>query len=201
MALTLALMVLAASACAPPPQGESTDPRLKPTYGDDGRLTQLTFDRDGNGQIDTWGYMDGRRVVRVERDENGDGKVDRWDYHRAPAGCVGADCGNAAPSPLDAPDKTLERIERASRDGRQEEKVSRWEFFADGIRVRAEEDTNADGKVDKWETYTNGTLTLIALDTQHRGTPDRRVVYDADGTFLRLEADPSGSGTFTPITQ
>lgn len=59
-----------------------------------------------------------------------------------------------------------------------------------------EEDTDANGKVDKWETYADGALTLMALDTQGRGTPDRRLVYGADGSLDRIEADPTGSGTF-----
>ena len=39
----------------------------------------------------------------------------------------------------------------------------------------------------------------MAIDTQHLGTPDRRMVYGPDGAFLRIEADPTHSGTFTPV--
>ena len=59
---------------------------VKSEYDQSGRLTRLTYDRNGDGKIDTWGYMDGSRVVRVEVDEDGDGKVDRWEYHKDPSG-------------------------------------------------------------------------------------------------------------------
>jgi len=60
-------------------------------YDQTGRLTRLTYDRDHDGKIDTWGFMDGARVVRVEVDENGDGKVDRWEYHKeVPADSTGS---------------------------------------------------------------------------------------------------------------
>ena len=78
-------------------------------------------------------------------------------------------------------------------------KVSRKEFFDKGALARIEEDTDGDGRVDKWETYTDGSLSVLALDTQGRGTPDRRLVYRPDGSLDHIEADPTGSGTFTPL--
>jgi hypothetical protein len=202
MAAALAV-VLAATACekatlqeAPPDkpamQVKRTD-RLEPQYDQAGKLEKLQYDRNGDGKVDTWGYMDGARVVRVEVDENGDSRVDRWEYHRA------TDAGTAAPSPqtaLAGPDRTVERIERSTRfDGT----VSRREFFDNGTLTRIEEDTDANGAVDKWETYADGTLSLLALDTSGRGTPDRRLVYRADGNLDRIEEDPTGSGSFRPL--
>jgi hypothetical protein len=171
-------------------QPRGTD-RLQPQYDAGGKLQKLEYDRNGDGKVDTWGYMDGTRVVRVEVDENGDGTVDRWEFHRADAPA------SATPgAPPVGVDKTVEHIERATKhDG----KVSRWDYFTDGALVRVEEDTNGDGKVDKWETYVNGSLSVMALDTQGRGTPDRRLVYGPDGSFDHMEADPTGSGTFSPI--
>jgi hypothetical protein len=40
----------------------------------------------------------------------------------------------------------------------------------------------------KWETYDGGRLAIVAFDTLHRGTPDRRLVYAADGS-TRMEFD------------
>jgi hypothetical protein len=64
---------------------------LMPEYDSAGKLTKLSYDRDHDGTLETWGYMDGARIVRVEVDENGDGTVDRCDYHSA----------DAAPAPLE----------------------------------------------------------------------------------------------------
>jgi hypothetical protein len=196
-----ALLAAAAVACtqpqAAPPERRPAAPagtdRLKPTYDDTGKLQKLQYDRNNDGTIDTWGYMDGTRVVKVEVDENGDGIVDRWEFHRS-----AADSGAAGTSPVAAVsvDRSVERIERATRfDG----KVSRREFFDDGTLTKTEEDTDGDGRIDKWETYVAGGLSVMALDTQGRGTPDRRLVYKADGSLDHIEADPNNTGTFTPL--
>ena len=183
-------VAVAGTACRPGARRSRLgDEHLQPKYDAGGRLQALEYDRNDDGKVDTWGYMDGSRVVRVEVDENGDGTVDRWEYHR--------EAGSSRPVPGPAGvDKTVERIERATKfDG----KVSRWEFFTDGVLARVEEDTDADGKVDKWETYTDGALTLMALDTSGRGTPDRRLVYGADGSLDHVEADAAGSGAFDTL--
>jgi hypothetical protein len=166
---------------------------VKSEYNASGRLTRLTYDRNGDGKIDTWGYMDGSRVVRVEVDENGDGQIDRWEYHTDPKGSTGSTGSNA-----DAGDVTVERIDRATKfDG----KISRREYFEHGALARIEEDTDGDGKIDKWETYSGGTLATLAIDTKARGTPDRRLIYKPDGTLSRIETDPSGTGTWRPLPQ
>ena len=171
-----------------PAEAQKPNAGLQPEYDKTGRLTKLAYDRNGDGKMETWGYMDGARVVRVEVDENADGAVDRWEYH-----------SENAPTPLEnaGADQTIERIERATRfDG----KVSRRERFERGQLVSVEEDTDGNGSIDKWETYANGTLTLMALDTSGRGKPDRRLVY-RDGNFDHIEADPTGSGEFKAVAQ
>ncbi len=176
--VSLPVVLALTTACSIPAPARND---ITPEYSSDGRLTRLSYDRNGDGKVETLGYMDGARVVRVEVDEDGDGKVDKWEYHAATAS---------------TPDMTVERIERATRhDG----KITRREFFALGAITRVEEDTDADGLFDKWETYEHGSLRAISLDTRHLGTPDRRMLYGADGTFLRLETDESGSGHFPPL--
>ncbi len=195
------LLAAGSIACTQPPADGPTGSKvvapkgtdqLKPEYDASGKLQKLEYDRDKDGKVDTWGYMDGARVVRVEVDENGDGKVDRWEHHRA-----GTEAGSAAPAATAAGVHTsVERIERATKfDGT----VSRREFFESGALTNIEEDTDGNGKVDKWETYTDGSLAVMALDTAGRGTPDRRLVYRPDGTMDHIEADPNGTGTFTPL--
>jgi len=185
----LILGLSAACGSASGPAAEAKE-RIQAQYDQSGKLTHLTYDRNGDGKVDTWGFMDGTRVVRVDIDEDGDGKPDTWEYHT-----------EAAPAPGSASvgvDKTVERIERATHfDGR----VNRREFFEAGALTRVEEDTDDDGKIDKWETYANGALTMMALDTQGRGTPDRRFVYNADGSLSRIEADADGTGNFRPLSQ
>ena len=189
-ALAAALSCFGACAATPAVRDD-----IAPEYDPTGRLTRLSYDRDGDGKIDTWGVMDGARVIRVESDEDGNGSVDRWEYHHT-VGSSGASA--AAPGPggaVAAPDQTIERVDRATRhDG----KVSRWEYFSAGALVRVEEDTDADGAVDKWEVYDNGSLSVLSLDTHGRGAPDRRFVYASDGALLRIEGETTGAGSLGP---
>src|ERR1700752_259632 len=114
-------LALTAGACRQPQAQTVRNERVQPTFDKDtGRLTRLEADSNGDGEVDTWGYMDGMRVVRVEVDENGDGTVDRWEFHKQ---------GLAGQRVQGSVDKTIERIDRATRfDG----KVSRWEYFDNG---------------------------------------------------------------------
>lgn len=162
---------------AAPPAGAQG--RITPAYDQaTGRLTRLAYDANDNGKDDTWASMDGARLTTLEADENEDGRIDRWEYYPAGAG---------------GPRQTPERIERSTRfDG----KVSRREFFENGVMTRVEEDTDGNGALDKWETYAGGALAVLALDTSGRGRPDRRLIYRPDGSLDRIEADPSGTGRF-----
>jgi hypothetical protein len=209
--ILLALVVVGFVACGrAPAQPAAAAAKVVPTYDTStGVLTKLEADSDHDGLIDTWGYMEGTRVVRVEVDENGDRVVDRWEYHKGPAGPAGpaGQVGQVgqAPKPVtlrrggvESPDKTIDRIERATRrDG----VVSRWEYFEKGMLVRVEEDKNGDGRIDKWETYNDGSLATLAIDTAHRGKADRRLIYRPNGTLERIEIDPAGSGTFQRLSE
>ena len=195
------LLAACATACRQAPPPAAAPAKIKPTYDSStGTLKELAADSDGDGVVDTWGYMDGTRVVRVEVDENGDRVVDRWEFHRAPAGPVGP-VGQVPRAVelrrggVESPDKTIERIERATRrDG----VVSRWEYFENGFLVRVEEDKNGDGKIDKWETYSDGSLATMAIDTTHRGKPDRRLMYRPDGTSIGSRSTRPDRDYFSP---
>lgn len=190
VAAPVGLASLLVCACQQQPARSTETTRIQSEYDPAGKLTRLAYDRNGDGKVETWGYMDGSRVVRVEVDEDGDGRVDLWEYHRAGTPAAG-------PSVEGGVDKSVERIERATRrDG----KISRWERFEDGLLMRVEEDTDANGAIDKWETYKDGSLVAMALDTSGRGTPDRRLIYRPDGSLDHLESDPTGSGAFKTIT-
>jgi hypothetical protein len=157
--------------------------RVEPSYDQaTGKLTRLAYDANNDGKHDTWAFMDGARLTKLEADENQDGRIDRWEFYPA----------NATKGAKQPP----ERIERSTRfDGR----ISRREFFENGVMVRVEEDTDGDGKTDKWETYADGALVMLALDTQGRGKPDRRLVYNTNGALERIEADATGSGHFEVV--
>ena len=59
---------------------------------------------------------------------------------------------------------------------------------------------NADGRVDKWDRYQGEVLREVAFDTTFTsGRPNRRVMYDAGGRFVAVEADPEGDGSFVRV--
>lgn len=178
----LALLCFVAGCRAPVAQDGQR--RIEPEYDEaTGRLTRLAYDANNNGKHDTWAFMDGAKLIRLEADENEDGKIDRWEHY-------------PAPDPAGGLKQPPERIERATRfDGQ----VSRRELFEAGVLARIEEDTDGNGAIDKWETYAAGTLVTLALDTKGSGKPDRRLIYRADGSLDRIEADTTGTGHFEPV--
>ena len=183
----VAALVLAAAGCSRPPEIPKGNDQITPTYNaKTGRLEKITYDRNHDGKVDAWTFMDGTRVVRAELDENNDGKVDRWEYYEAGTGIAKAGSG--------PPAGVLSRVEDSTRhDGT----VSRWEYYEHGERVRAAEDTNADGRVDTWETWAGGALATVLLDTNGDGKADRRLVYPADGSGPRFEM-AGADGQFAP---
>jgi hypothetical protein len=176
--------------------------RITPEYDKKtGRLSMLKYDANGNGVVDTWSYMDGARVVRIEIDKDEDGKIDRWEYYGADQKLAKVGFSRQSDGKEDAwsfprPDGSIDRIEiSTARDG----KVTRIEHYQQNALVSAEEDSDGDGRMDKWERYDGARLASVAFDTHHRGTPDRRLVYGADGS-VRVEADDKGDGTFAPVS-
>jgi uncharacterized protein RhaS with RHS repeats len=176
--------------------------RISPEYDKTtGKLKLLKYDSNGDGTVDTLSYMDGARVVRIEIDKDQDGKIDRWEYYDANQKLEKIGMSRARDGKEDSwsylgADGSLARIDVSTRhDG----KVNRVEHYEKDVLVAAEEDADGDGKMDQWETYDGDRLVSIAFDTTHRGTPDRRLIYAANGA-ARLEVDPSGSGQFVAVS-
>jgi hypothetical protein len=172
--------------------------KVEPVYDKvTGSLRILKLDSDGDGKIDTVSYMDGGRVVRIEIDKDEDGKVDRWEYYGPDQNLekVGFSRGNDGVEDAwsyAGADGSIVRIDVSTRrDG----KPNRFEHYENDVLVRAEEDTDGDGQIDKWETYNGAALASVAFDETHRGTPNRRLIYGANGS-ARLEVDAAGDGHF-----
>ncbi len=146
-----------------------------------GQLEQLVSDRNGDGKPDTWASMSGTRITKIAIDRSGDGHPDRWEYYSAPL--------------ADGSPTTIERADEAN--GEDGQTVTRHERYVRGVLQSVDDDTDGDGRPDKWETYEGGRLARVDLDLVGRGTPTRRLVYSADGSMTRVEADPDGDGQFT----
>lgn len=188
------LLLTFAPACRQP----SPAKKIEPTYDkQSGRLQLLRYDSDGDGKFDTFSYMDGTRILRIEIDQNGDGRIDRWEYYGSDQKLEKVGFSRAQDGIEDAWSffNTTGATDRIEISTKRNHKVDRIEHYEQGTLVRAEEDSDGDGHFDKWETYDGGRLTSVAFDTLHRGTPDRRLVYGADGG-ARMEVDPQGTGTF-----
>ena len=162
--------------------------KADPVYNrDTGKLEQLASDRDGDGKVDTRAFMDGVRLKHIEIDRNADGQVDRWEFYLPPA--------TASVAPGQA---QLSHVEEAGAfDGR----ITRREFYQDGMVARVEEDTDLNGQTDKWEFFDAGILARVELDLVGKGLPTQRLVYRPDGNLDRVESDPEGTGRFTRVPQ
>jgi hypothetical protein len=177
-------------------RGRPAHEQIAPVYDPaTGRLQQLRYDSDGNGKVDTVGYMDGTRVLRLEIDKDEDGKVERWEYYDADrtlekVGFSRSNDGIEDAWSYTGPDGTVARIAISTRrDGR----ISRTELYRADLPASAEEDTDGDGAIDKWEAYEAGRLATVAFDPTGRGSPRRRLVYLADGS-AKVEVDRDATG-------
>jgi antitoxin component YwqK of YwqJK toxin-antitoxin module len=197
--LACAALAAAVAACSSPERDRAKKTTI-PTYdAKTGRLTELTYDRNKNGTIDTWTDMDGRKPLRSRIDLDEDGKIDRWEYYDDKGGLLKVGFSRRQDGTVDAwafsgPDGTVARVEISSTG--DERKIDRREFYAGGSLIRVEEDSNGDGRVDKWETYENGALATASIDENGDGVADRRLSYRS-GTLVLIESAPDASGRFT----
>ena len=193
--LLAALLILSCS----DPETARIKETTRPTYDKTtGKLTELTYDRNKNGTIDTWTDMDGTRPLRSRIDQDEDGKIDRWEYYDDKGGLLKVGFSRKNDGKADAwafagPDGKVQRVEISSTA--DDKKIDRWEHYEGGVLVSAEEDTNGDGRADKWETYEGGAIKTAAMDENGDGRPDRTLTY-AGGALVLIESDPDASGTF-----
>jgi antitoxin component YwqK of YwqJK toxin-antitoxin module len=192
--------LVALLACSDPDAQRARRTTL-PTYDKKtGKLTELTYDRNKNGVIDTWTEMDGTKALQSRIDSDEDGKIDRWEYYDgqgtlAKVGFSRKNDGTVDAWAFSGADGQVARIEIASTG--DPGKIDRREFYENGELVRVEEDTDGNGRVDKWETYGQGSLKTAAMDENGDGRPDRRLTYGANGELVLIESEPDASGTFT----
>jgi hypothetical protein len=167
------------------------------------RLVRLSADQNGDGRLDQWTYLEGARVFRGEADSDGDGRIDRWEYFDPASTLVkigGASRGDGIEDMWTDPAPTPAGEVHVARSLQRDRRPDRHEYFRGDVLVRTEEDTNADGRVDKWDRYEASVLREVAFDTTfNTGRPDRRVLYDAAGKFIAVEADPERDGTFVRV--
>jgi len=183
------------AAVALSPACQSSEPatgKVTPIYSaKTGKLQELTLDRNGDGRVDTWAFMDGVHLQSIQIDRHGTGKPDRWEYYEE-----GAPAAGSQPSAGAAFDRKTMIVRAEEANGPDRTVVTRREFYARGVITRVEEDTDFDGRIDKWETYDHGVLSRMDLDISGRGRPDRRLVYRPDGSFDHVEVDVKGDGHF-----
>ena len=178
--------VLLATTCAP--RGAGSDERIVPDvvstrYSEDtGSLQEVTYDRNEDGLVDTWLFMEGADLRRAEMDEDFDGTIDRWEHYTI-----------EGTAPQEGGASLVELSDRG--DGR----VTRREYYQASVLLRAEEDTNGDGAVNKWEVYEAGVLVKLELDERGDGRPTRRLLYSAGGRFIGIDTDEDGDGEFVRL--
>ena len=208
-AVAVLLAAAALSTCSDPDRQRARQTTL-PTYDKQtGKLTQLTYDRNKDGRIDTWTDMDGARPLRSRIDLDQDGKIDRWEYYDAIGRLAKVGFSRthgAAPDAWAYADKAGRVIRIEVSSAGDEKRIDRWEHYdasrpvTDGdlsrALVSAEMDTNGDGRPDKWETYKSGALRTVTFDENGDGMADRRLTYD-DGRLVKIESAPNASGRFT----
>ncbi|NQW02701.1 MAG: hypothetical protein HQ485_01600 [Acidobacteria bacterium] len=177
----LLVLVLGAS-CGPDPESERLRATSRGVYDHEtGALTEITFDRDKNGVVDTWTQITAGRPVSSRLDQDEDGVIDRWEEYddqeklvragwiRAALGPPPDPAASAPPSTATAPptlepntwayvgpDGTVTRVEYFDIDATGARLMTLREFLENDQLVRIEKDVNGDGRMDKWEVYEGG---------------------------------------------
>jgi len=176
--------------CSPEPETERLRRTIGATYdAETGRLTEITYDSNDDGNIDIWTYMDGPRVLREEIDLDHDGKLDRWEYYDEDGTIekVGMSSANdGSPDAWIFLDDSGE-IARVELSTRRDGVIDRWEWYEQGVLVRAEGDGDGDGRPDSWDTYRDGRVTSAAFDEDGDGMQDRRLSYGVQGQLVTIE--------------
>lgn len=167
------------------------------------QLIQVGADQNGDRRLDQWSYLAGNRPLRGEADTDGDGRIDRWEYFDAQSALVrvGTSSLNDGLEDTWAWVVAVNGETRVERSRHRDRQIDRREYFRGDVKISAEEDSNGDGQSDRWDRYDGGVLRQVELDTTLvNGRPNRRLVYDAAGRFVRAETDPELDGTFVELT-
>ena len=133
-----ACSALLAHGCADP-ERERLKATTRPSYDKaTGKLTELTYDANKNGRIDTWTEMDGTRPLRSRIDANEDGRVDRWEYYDQAGRLSRVGFSRSLKDQPDAwaystPEGRVDRIEISSTA--DPARIDRWEFYDTSSRT------------------------------------------------------------------
>lgn len=203
-ALVGVLLCLLAAACQDPERQRIRATSQGKYDPQTGRLSEITYDKNKNGRVDTWVAMDGARALSARLDTDEDGKIDRWEEYGQDGKLTKAGESRAKSDKPDlwifmAADGTPEHIEMLELSNvTGQESIVKREFYQAGARVRAEEDTDGDGVMDRWERYESGVLKTVEFDdgSKRDGTPTQRYTYDGRGGLASIETQPDGRGGY-----
>jgi hypothetical protein len=208
MPVVVAALAAATISCSDPDR-DRLKSTTKATYDSaTGKLTELTFDANKNGRIDTWTEMDGNRPVRSRIDRDEDGRMDRWEYYDAGGKLhkVGfSRKGDGKPDAWAYPDAGGRIVRVESSSSGDEARIDRWEVYdpagaqdSNGMGPLRQviQDSNGDGKRDKWERYENGLVVTAEFDENGDESPDRRLIYNG-AELVSIETAPDGRGGYS----
>lgn len=168
-----------------------------------GRLTEITYDRNKDGKIDTWVQMEGGRPVSATIDTDQNGVIDRWEYYDAQGRLtkVGESRGVAdrtPPPPGTTPASGEPSLPLPATPDKETGKPDTWAYFgADGKLARTEflEVSNITGKeeVVRREFYANDVEVRAEEDTDGDGVMDRWEQFQ-NGRLVSVDFDDGHDG-------
>lgn len=206
--LMTVLCLLAAAGGAAADEWVRETPGQKAYYDEDGNLTRVLLDTDGDKRFDAEETYAGRRVSRRE-DRDGDGVWERrftWQKDGSVQLVEDRGKGSVQTTWFDARGTILKVEKDKDRDGSPEttwhydhgvlQKVVKprgvW-LYREGQMVQAEFDSDRDGRIDRREYYSRG-----HMQRAEELTPSGKVrclwAYDKEGKPSKAEEDADGDG-------
>lgn len=178
-----AVLFFAVPVTAAPIEERDTDQNgsreTKIYYDDQGRIEQMTVDKNEDGKHDMTTFYKAGVADRGERDIDFDGIIDTWTEY-APDGYP-----------------TLISIDWKRKD----QKVDHWIRLENGKVVSKEWDRNFDGKLDYREKYDGSTLLGKEYDDNHDGKFERSVAPPKRGERAFADAYPYDEGGLPKLTK
>ncbi len=204
LALGLPLSGVAAAGCRQDPeQARIRATSLGKYDAETGKLTEITYDRNKDGKIDTWVQMAEGHPVSATIDTDENGVIDRWEYYDAQGKLikVGESRGaadRATPPPGTTPASGVPGLPLPATPDKQTGKPDTWAYFGPDGKLTETEFLEVSNTTDKEpvvrrEFYANNIEVRAEEDTDGDGVMDRWERFE-NGRLVSVDFDDGHDG-------
>lgn len=161
----------------------------------DGKLVRLEIDQNGDGRFEVVQRYDNGVLTSLETDTDGDGTANERDSFQGEKRLRHEKLDTKGRAVEMLSFDSQNRVQEWQRDTTGDGKIDTVHEYAGGILIRITRDGNGDGKIDIWERYEKGILAEQKKDSNGNGRIDQVVFYLESGEPKKSLHDTDGNGT------